>query len=245
MERGVALLVLITACGRVSFEPRGDATSDVGTDASSDLVVVYPMDALTGGTAPATTAGYDGTCIVCPSVVASPHGGAYSFDGNASIALPSIASGLVSTAPFTIVMWIRPQRDLASDRTMLAKPYSITAGDQNVFGATILANTGIVVYESTADGASYDYVDSSSTVDVTDGAWHHLAIRWDGVTKYVMVDGFGAAGSQPWADSPAPLTLGADWDFGATVHGFIGELDDLRFYNRTLTDPEIFALAEQ
>jgi hypothetical protein len=249
MGRVVVLVSLLAACGRVSFEPREDAASDAidsdGIDAPSDRVVIYPMDTLTGGIAPATAGGYDGTCAMCPSVVASPHGGAYSFDGSTSIALPAISSGFVSTAPFTISIWIRPQRDLAIDRTLLAKPYSVTAGDQNVLGATILANTGTVAYESTREGSTYQYLESSSTVDVTDGAWHHVAIRWDGVAKHVTVDGAGAGGLDPWVDSSAPLTLGADWDFGSPAHGFIGELDDLRFYNRALSDLEVGELAGQ
>ena len=79
--------------------------------------------------------------------------------------------------------------------------------------------------------------------------WHHLALRWDGDTVAVFVDGAlqAAAPYDPvpitglsyHGESPFGLGIATGWGDGAS-HEFLGRLDDVRLYERARSDVEIF-----
>jgi hypothetical protein len=86
---------------------------------------------------------------------------------------------------------------------------------------------------------------------ITLGEWHHLAMRWDGSTVAVFVDGI-LYDSKPYDPVPGSglsysghhaLRLGAATQWDPTWPGdkeFIGQLDDFRFYAHARSDVEIF-----
>ncbi len=84
---------------------------------------------------------------------------------------------------------------------------------------------------------------------ITAHAWHHLAMRWDGVTVAIFVDGI-LRDATPYDPIPGPglsyhggfptwLGVATTW---ATPppHDLIGQLDDVRFYARPRNEVEIF-----
>jgi hypothetical protein len=81
------------------------------------------------------------------------------------------------------------------------------------------------------------------TAPVTLDVWNHFALTWDGATKRLVLNGTeikrGAASSV--FDDDAML-IGADREDGVLSEGFVGQLDELRIYDRALTDPEISAI---
>ena len=78
-------------------------------------------------------------------------------------------------------------------------------------------------------------------------AWYHVAIRREsanGGNLWFFVDG-NPAGSYTGYDDD--LNVSTDTNLGPTdgdSNGFVGSIDDLRFYNRLLSDEEIIALAD-
>ena len=74
---------------------------------------------------------------------------------------------------------------------------------------------------------------------MTAGAWHQLAVSWDGTTQRVYVDGACACSTQPTLqplDNPQEVTIGCYPNNGETLTGAI---DELRVYDRALGDAEV------
>lgn len=73
----------------------------------------------------------------------------------------------------------------------------------------------------------------------SNGAWHHIVARQEGTVGRLYVDGvLGASGSLPGiGNGPGSINIGR---FGSGDHWyFTGKIDDVRIYNRALSDSEI------
>jgi hypothetical protein len=236
----LAIAGALAGCGRIDF---GDADPGI-----PDLVVVYPMDAIHGADVPATVPALDGTCATCPTVVPGVHGNAYQFDGTQMIDLPPGSSTLVGAAPFTATVWLRVAPDPGpNQRTILAKPLSATSV-LNVLAFTVLptvpTSDGDVRYESVSDSLAPQYLVATDH-DVATSTWRHVAVRWDGVSKAIFIDGILATSTaDSIVDSTEPLFIGVDLDNNFRAYRFTGALDELRFYSRALGDDEIQLLAQ-
>jgi hypothetical protein len=72
-----------------------------------------------------------------------------------------------------------------------------------------------------------------------------VALTWDGSRFILYLDGIAVhqepAPTFAWGDGP--LTIGTDRDMGANDDPFWGSLDELRIYNRVLSEAEILGLA--
>ncbi len=80
------------------------------------------------------------------------------------------------------------------------------------------------------------------TTIINDDVWHHLVGKYDGTKSYVYVDGVlqneGVKTNN--LNNPGELfDIGQNYD---RVHDFRGSLDDIRVYNRALSDSEIKSL---
>ncbi len=83
----------------------------------------------------------------------------------------------------------------------------------------------------------------TSNATVTAGAWHYITVTYDGATQKLYIDGaLDNSQSLPGITLSymnSPVKIGA----GDYNNPFAGYIDDLRIYNRALTDPEIADLA--
>src|SRR5262245_13598404 len=76
------------------------------------------------------------------------------------------------------------------------------------------------------------------------GTWHHVAGTWDGATVRLYVDGTQVA-SQPFAGpnqyDNSPVVIGADNDNADDLpdDGWNGFIDDVRIYNRALSEDDL------
>lgn len=165
--------------------------------------------------------------------------GTYSaqFDGTSSF----IEIQPVARTNFTIAMWVQTTNSISGGAW-----YS-GAGllDGEVFGSA--ADWGSSILNSKfAVGIGNPDTTISSSVSVTDGAWHHLAATRDSATGLVKlyVDGkLNTLGLAPTGPRSAPndLRIGATH---ANVPGrFAGNMDDLRIYDHVLADAEVAVLA--
>lgn len=223
-------------CGRVGFA----APEDAPADAPAPEYVRFAMDSVAAGSVlVAEPAEYSALCGPCPAVVPGHLGGAYHFDS--TIALPLGHGELVSVArPFSIAIWLAPAASLPGLTSALAKPHDLTSV-LDVVSLTVDIN-GLVSYESNSGGD----VDAISAPGDVRGAWHHIAMTWDLARRRMYLDGVAVVETLgAFDDSALGLYLGSDLDNGAPLLGFVGDLDELRFYPRALDAAEIAALAQQ
>jgi hypothetical protein len=70
-------------------------------------------------------------------------------------------------------------------------------------------------------------------------------MRWDGTFKTIWIDGINIIGHQAAITfDTSDVLIGYDVDFGSPVAAFAGILDEVRIYNRALSDAEIALLAQ-
>ena len=112
-------------------------------------------------------------------------------------------------------------------------------------------------------GASWLYADSSggklttklmdpqpalvSESMITDGAWHHIGLVWDGSFRHLYVDGAEVARDAATLSYTTPCDGGLYWGVGKNLDAgsfFSGMIDDVRIYNKALTPEEIAALVQ-
>lgn len=131
-----------------------------------------------------------------------------------------------------ISLWINISQIKAENQTILQGAYI-------GIGIHIEANTGKIggFFNGTSAGAY------SSTNAVTDGNWHHIVFQCDGSEMFVYIDGV-LDGSTP----NVMLTGNNKLYIGNSNQGnksYAGAINELRIYDRMLTDCEIAELHRQ
>lgn len=100
---------------------------------------------------------------------------------------------------------------------------------------------GLAIGWEHSSGGTHYYIDVPGTPIAT---WHHLAVTWINGTVQVFVDGtLGKSTSAlpPIPYDTAPLRIGCRAD---DANGFNGSIDEVRLYNRQLSNTEIASLAQ-
>ncbi|MHC4324714.1 MAG: LamG domain-containing protein, partial [Planctomycetota bacterium] len=78
--------------------------------------------------------------------------------------------------------------------------------------------------------------------DTTLGEWHHVVATYDGDTMQLYHDGILAettSGAGMLLDQSRPFLIGARSDAGSAGAFFTGSIDDVRIYNKVVTEDEI------
>jgi hypothetical protein len=246
----IGLCVTAVACGRIGFDggtSTADGASSDGQPAIADLVAWFSLDGdPTAGTADALGSGIVGTCVAqaCPVAIAGVRDGAYRFDGTDDVVtFPVVEDLALPVATFTV--WVRFDTIGTSGKQhLISKPYG--ALNKNSFELFLLqaatANLG-----AGGDAASASFASVSWSYPT--GAWHHVAMAFDGTGDVaaigLFVDGVrvDSATFSAVFDANAVL-LGADYNGGSYASFLAGALDDVRVYKRVLDPAEIAILAE-
>jgi len=194
--------------------------ADAGTDG---LVAHWKLDE-TSGLIAADSSGYgnDGTLtgMIGNEWTTGVLDGALEFDAvDDHISIP--VGGPYST--FTVSLWISPASSTESWSTLIG-------GDDHIIGTRGPADLRWLYY----DGESY-YADTSVTLD----AWNHLAVVRDGssVTFYLN----GVYDGDITVSGDMAFTIIGAWSLGVELFG--GLMDDVRIYDRALTQEEAAGLA--
>jgi glucose/arabinose dehydrogenase len=165
------------------------------------------------------------------------YGGALTFDGvNDWVSVPHSASLNLSTA-MTLTAWVRPT-SLGAWRQAILKErpggltYALYATNQSANQPNGHFQIGGADREVTAPTA------------IATNTWTHLATSYDGANMRLYVNGTlvrTVARTGPVATSTSPLRIGGNSVWG---EWFAGQLDEIRVYNRALTNAEIITVRD-
>ena len=224
------------------------AAADVPRDG---LIAEYLFDTDASDTAGEASGPYDGT-----ATGATIGSGVATFDGNddyITIADNDIFSfndiGGGTDRPFSISMWVKPTTAVGSEQELAFK-FSASGNREWAFQIVSDGKFGFGCYTSTA--AHFIYVKGSTVY--TQSNWVHVVGTYDGSevkeNMILYVDGVDDTGSylgnssnyQPngaMSNTAADVILGAYYSGSSYVAEFTGDMDNVRIYDRELTQTDI------
>jgi hypothetical protein len=195
-----------------------DVNNSAGSGKTKDYSTFLNNGTITGATWNAT-GGWNGT-------------GAYYFSGSSQYINFTNASGVpIGNDNYTIEAWIKPTSYAVIEDGIVGWGNYGTYNQANALrlnGATQLINywwgNDLTV----------------STPNMTDGNWHHAVAKFDGTTRSIWLDGVLRGSDQP---SGHNVINSSNFRIGSTNNGeyFPGAIDEVRVYNRSLSDAEIIA----
>jgi hypothetical protein len=124
--------------------------------------------------------------------------------------------------------------------------YLVDKFNNSPLGADAGAVRGYILAVSSAKAAFFigDATisqNAASAGSVNDGVWRHLVGTYDGTTIRIYVDGLldgETASTRMPTETTEPLQLGSNVEAIATAH-YVGDMDEVRIYNRALSADEI------
>lgn len=240
----VVCLFCLAACSKSdsSSPTQPPATNSL----DSGLIAHYPFDGNAND-----LSGNKFNLIVQGATPANDRSGsankAYHFDDSSSVMKVPHFTGADSLATYSVSAWIKTAKE-GYIYALSVEPFSpqfesMYVYKDSVTGAFTISCFITKVYSS---GGSTTMVFQNTIPDISN-VWTHLVLVQDGNGIYLYVNGVKASNS-----SQSPLVayfaggglIGALYDY-QTIGHFDGDLDDLRFYKRALSEAEIKKLYEQ
>jgi hypothetical protein len=212
------------------------ATTPAAGSAGDGIIGHWNFDEFGGSTATDVSgAGNHGALMNGPSWILGRFGAALSFDGNNDHVMVQ-SPDLDLSGDFTISVWLRftqtnNDADVLRQGSAGTSPvhYKIEMKDNQIRVRLVGSNRSTVLEDN-----------SSSR---NDGEWHLIVVTREGTDSRLYIDGNVIDTNSRWAgdlSNPANLSFGSK-DTGDDDH-YAGDLDDIRFYNRALSQQEIDTL---
>jgi len=156
-------------------------------------------------------------------------GGALSLSGTGYVEIDSTAS-FVSGDTLTWECWIKTS-ETTNDNVIGG--WNTNTGDNRFWFDSVQSNN-LKVYDNTWHDVG---------VSVNDNAWHYIVVTYDTTDVVVYVDKIKRLTYQNSINfaSNDLISIGQEWDADTTSGEFIGLIEDVRIWNRTLTYEEINA----
>lgn len=190
---------------------------------------------------------------------------AFDLSGNQNIQV-SDASALKSNT-VTVSAWVNA-RSFTNQDDLVCLGGNVDArliGTWNSY-CLGLSNGHPLFYTVNGSGVVYNNIvynnNAINSLPLKTNTWHHMAVSFDGQNKRAYLDGvlvatWSTSSYQWWTRQTTirplvfdvgvtPLLIGDRWINGVpSGTSFDGLIDDVRVYDRTLTDPEVQGLADQ
>jgi len=160
---------------------------------------------------------------------------------DALVEIPHATSLDQMPAGLTVAAWVNRQADKTWN-TIISR--EVKDGTSEYFGLAVVKNKAL--FSIDPDGAHYQNI--KSDVDMPVGEWIHLAGTYDNAEFKLYVNGRlvkSAPGSGPFRfQDQNPILIGGNTNNkGQTwLDCFHGMIDEVRLFNRALSEPEIEAL---
>jgi Concanavalin A-like lectin/glucanases superfamily/Domain of unknown function (DUF1929) len=209
-----------------------EATTPAAPPTPTGLVGAWGFNEATGtAAADASGNGNAGTITGATWTTQGRHGNALSFNGTNSIVRVASSASLNLGSAMTLSAWVRPTATQSGWRTIVQRQVdayllhaSNDTGPLRPAGGATLADTVQWLSGPTA---------------ITVNAWTHLAVTYDGATIRLFVNGTQAAtrtATGAIQTTTTPLWIGGNQPYGEHFQGLI---DEVRVYNRALTQTDI------
>ena len=218
------------------------------SDIDSGMVAYYNFESISGVDGETVIDqsgnGHDGICredisnIKAPTLVPGPTGlgDALYFDGNFYIEIPNHEDFDI-TQGITIALWFKVDQFSSEWQTLFAR------GDWSWRLARNDSTNGICFHLS-GFGNLYG---SWGETNVNDGQWHHVVGVWSGTdtSTKLWIDGVRDTAKDEIltgsisTNGSDPVTIGAQINEGTLRRQWIGSIDEVRLYNRALTDSDV------
>ncbi len=209
-----------------------EATATVTNPPPVGLVAAYGFDEGSGTTAAdASGGGNTGTLSGGVGWALGKFGTAATFDGVNDLVTVPDANALDLTTAMTLETWVLPSTTTGW-RTAIFKDGT---GDL-VYGLYSNMNTNVPRAEAVIGGTSRNAV---GTALLPTNQWSHLATTYDGANLRLYVNGLlvrTTAATGSITTSTGALRIGGNTIFS---EWFAGKLDEVRVYNRALTQTEL------
>jgi len=221
----------------------GDATNvgvTVQNTTIQGLMAAYSFDDATGTLLHDSSISVNNGTVFGPTWSTSGHTlGALAFTPNGYVDIPNSASLDIAGKGLTIEMWANITAGSSVDYVLMAKPWAATGQPYPYyqFGLEYDANGARTLDFFFGDTAGQSNGPFSMLPQT--GVWTHIAFTYNGTSVLGYLDGVLKVTGAATADIQArgnPLRIGVD---GTFQQGFNGKLDDVRIYNRALTQAEI------
>jgi len=253
------VLIIVTSCSKDdnlvnSLQDKGNQNSWLLKDINEGLIAYYPFN---GNANDESGTGNDAT-VYGPELTADRFGicsSAFEFDGADDYIQTAASNFLDGQQQGSVSLWINRYETLGGDNFLYA--YS-----NDVYGGSVYAFTNLGNSPSNyALSLFYKYQSCTPNIiastPVTDHSWHHIVYVADGINRVkVYLDGVEdntqfnangstANGSEWFADINGVgsynhfLCIGVLKREGNLEHPFEGMIDDIRIYNRPLSNTEI------
>lgn len=232
LEQDQELTITINA--NVENPAEGDVVGDDGTTIlgpTDGLVSYWPLDDITGGTTADVVGTYNGSLEGDVTGVDGKIDQAIQLDGEddyVDCGNLEIGSGL------TVSAWIKPEEK--TEDYDWRKNLGVVAQYQTEWIFEVRSNLeGIQFWDG-------DWLQSES--DIAENKWQHVAAVWTaGGDRTIYIDGEKDV-SDGNADSPFSNNITRIGYSGDRSRYFKGKIDDVRLYNRALSDDEVSDLAD-
>lgn len=212
-----------------------------------NMIAMFTMDNISGSTLfDETSNNVDGT-IVGATAVSGKVGDSLSFDGNDTV---KHSTWSVPSGSFAIAVWLKIPVTHNSEMTPLNEYH--TADGRRSFLLDLADTSGTVRYRVTGDGNFSGLREVSTSTGQNDNAWHFYVLNLESSTELALfVDAAEidtnttSIPSGPFTGTGEDLKLGhytAGGGAGSPAALYTGEIDQLRFYDRILTQGEIDTL---
>ena len=205
--------------------------------APTGLVAAYGFDEGSGtAVSDASGRGNTGTINGAAWTPEGRFGAALSFNGTDNVVLIPSSASLNLSAAMTLEAWVRPSANQTDWRAIVQK-------DVDAYYLYASSDDPLFPYGGGNIGGVDNGVGSNTAIAV--GAWAHVAMTYDGAQLRIWVNGVEAAA--PRAKSGAIetntnlLRIGGVGGAFPEGHYFQGLIDEVRIYNRALSEAEIQA----
>ena len=215
------------------------SVSPTSTDLSTQRVLWWKLDEVSGDALDSSGGGNTGTLINTPTRLTGTtncrQGGCVEFAAASSQYITAPHASNMPTTPFTIAVWLRPA-DITNYQVIFSKDgqYYIEMGP---------VTPGHIAISYDFAGPPY-YVDLESLAPVSINTWVHVVGTYDGSALRLYLNGQpdnSISITTPPQTGTAPVKLGVG--FGNFYYS--GRADELMLYQRALSAPEVASLFQQ
>lgn len=208
------------------------APTGAGADLNSGLVAFYPFS---GSAQDDSGNGNHGT-VLGPTLTEDRNGhpdSAYHFANGSDVIEVADSPSLDVEQAVSFTAWIRPE--VTSGIYILWR--EDVAGGAGLFSFDI--HPGVIrCFLKRPTGGSASIQGNTS---IQQGLWQHVAVTWDGTTMRAYYNGQPDGTST--FDGPMAVSDG-DLFIGRYYSGFEGDIDEVRIYDRALSEAEVAELLE-